>query len=394
MKSICIALLAGAVGCLLAVQFPVAAVAKVKLVHSFAGDPDGDWPEADLIDVNGILYGTTVYGGSGASCGTYEGCGTVFSIDMNTGAEKVLYSFCNQGGRNCTDGSAPEARLLYVNGTLFGTTASGTDYGYGTVFSVDPATGVETVIHSFAGGPSDGGRPEAGLINVNGILYGTTFDGGAYDGGTVFSINPSAGAESTGADSLVYSFCSRSNCTDGAAPQAGLIAVNGMLYGTTDGGGANCSNNCGGTVFSVNPSTGGETVLYSFCSVADCADGRYPVSALINLGGTLYGTTEFGGNGTYNRGGGGTVFSVNISTGAEAVLYNFCSLANCADGYYPLADLTAINGILYGTTSNGGMGRRYEGYGTVFSVNPGTGTEAVIPMALSIDPCCPGSFGD
>ena len=101
-------------------------------------------------------------------------------------------------------------------------------------------------------------------------------------------------------ESVVYSF--QNNGTDGTIPQASLINVGGTLYGTTWGGGANG----GGTVFKVKPTTGAETVVYSFCSQASCTDGRYPDAGLINVNGTLYGTTQNGG--AY---GNGTVFAVN-----------------------------------------------------------------------------------
>ena len=76
--------------------------------------------------------GQTAQGGVGG-CGSY-GCGTVFSLDPNTGAEKVLHSFCSQ--QNCTDGQSPYAGLIDVNGVLFGTTYGGGAYGFGTVFAL------------------------------------------------------------------------------------------------------------------------------------------------------------------------------------------------------------------------------------------------------------------
>src|SRR5206468_9350431 len=167
------------------------------------------------------------------------GCGTLFSLDRNTGAEKVLYSFCNQ--QSCADGRWPAAGLIDVNGILYGTTP------YGGV----------------SGCPQDIGC------------------------GTVFAIDPN-----TGAEKVLYSFCSEKNCADGANPFAGLIDVNGVLYGTTPYGGIrNCGDFGCGTAFSIDPNTGAEKVLYSFCSEKNCADGRWPTASLINVNGTLYGTT-------------------------------------------------------------------------------------------------------
>jgi len=102
---------------------------------------------------------------------------------------------------------------------------------YGTVFALDLNTGTEKVLHSFAGG-TDGATPEAGLIEVEGTLYGTTNQGGAgtnrtyYDGcGTVFALDPGSGMVN-----VLYPFCSQQNCVDGELPAASLIDVNGCSH--------------------------------------------------------------------------------------------------------------------------------------------------------------------
>ncbi|HEX4081133.1 MAG TPA: choice-of-anchor tandem repeat GloVer-containing protein [Rhizomicrobium sp.] len=172
--------------------------------------------------------------------------------------EKVLYSFCSQ--QNCTDGEVPEAGLINVYGTLYGTTAGGGTYGYGTVFSLDLETGAETVLWSFGSG-TDGTYPVGGLITIKHThtLYGTTDDGGGvtncpyyYGCGTVFSLDLK-----TGVETVLHAFGSGS---DGVWPLAGLTNVKGTLYGTTDNGGTDYE----GTVFSVDPTTGAEAVVWSF----------------------------------------------------------------------------------------------------------------------------------
>jgi uncharacterized repeat protein (TIGR03803 family) len=125
--------------------------------------------------VKGTLYGTTDEGGS-------HGAGTVFSIDPGTGAETVLHSFGGTG-----DGSTPYASLIDVKGKLYGTTETGGAAAAGTVFSVDPKTGAEAVVYSFLGG-TDGKGPDASLIDVKGTLYGTTNEGGTDGYGTVFAL--------------------------------------------------------------------------------------------------------------------------------------------------------------------------------------------------------------
>jgi uncharacterized repeat protein (TIGR03803 family) len=264
----------------------------------------------------------------------------------------VLHSFGNGA-----DGQLPAAGLTDVNGTLYGTTQFGgthkskCDDGCGTIFSIT-ASGVEKVLHSFSGG-SDGGEPVASLVDVNGVLYGTTHSGGAYRLGTVFSITLS------GREKVLHSF---GKGRDGYLPTAGLIDVGGTLYGTTSVGGArNCDRTfrCG-TVFSITPS-GREKVLHHF---AGGTDGAYPLAPLINVNGTLYGTTDFGG--AYPRAcsgnGCGTIFSITPS-GAETVLHSFG--AN-PDGAEPYAGLVQLSGMLYGTTSYGGT----SGHGTVFALRP------------------------
>jgi uncharacterized repeat protein (TIGR03803 family) len=151
----------------------------------------------------------------------------------------VLHSFAND-----PDGNNPEAGLINVKGTLYSTTYDGGTNGRGTVFSITPS-GTETVLHSF-GGSGDGAVPFAGLVDVKAKLYSTTYVGGANSDGTVFSITPS------GAETVLYSFKGPGS-GDGGFPRAGLVKVKGALYGTTGGGGTGCSGSYGcGTVYSLS----------------------------------------------------------------------------------------------------------------------------------------------
>jgi uncharacterized repeat protein (TIGR03803 family) len=334
---------------------------KYHIIYSFSGGSDGASPEAGLIYVDGTLYGTTARGG--ASCGVstsqHDGCGTVFSVTP-TGTESVLHAF----GANA-DGAFPYASLLDVGGTFYGTTyggggpgtyhCSGTRSYYGgcgTVFSVTQS-GTETVLYSFQGF-TGGGQPQAPLIAVKGTLYGTTTIGGGSDCafrsgscGTAFTIT------TAGAEKPLHYF---GGGKDGASPCAGLTQVDGMLYGTTPFGGSARK----GTVFSITMA-GSEKVLHDF---AGQDDGRSPYGGLLDVKGTLYGTTASGGE--YNH---GTVFSIKPG-GAEKVLHSF---GNGSDGSGPRASLIDVNGKLYGTTSNGGA----HTSGTVFSIAL-DGTEKVL----------------
>ncbi|HEX4157587.1 MAG TPA: choice-of-anchor tandem repeat GloVer-containing protein [Rhizomicrobium sp.] len=364
MKNIRFALFAGAVGCALTTQVPAAEAAKAAeaVLHSFGVASDGVQPQANLFQMKGALYGTTAVGG------LYAG-GTVFAV-TKTGQENVLYSFCSL--KKCTDGGYPLAGVVDVNGMLYGTTSAGGTNKAGSVFSLDPNSGSEQVLHAFGSG-TDGAFPEAGLIAVNGTLYGTTQKGGANGNGTVFSLDPG-----TGTEQVVYSFCSQLKCADGQYPLASLTDVNGTLYGTTQRGGSRGK----GTVFTLDPSTGAEQAVYSFCTQQKCADGEYPLATLIDVNGMLYGTTFEGGADEYF----GTVFALDPGTGAEQVLHSFCSKANCTDGAYPYAGLTEVNGLLYGTTGYGGASNG----GSVFALDPATGKQTVVYSFCGVTKCLDG----
>lgn len=314
-----------------------------KLLYSFPGFGGGGVPEGGLTSVGGVMYGTTIYGGT-SSCD----CGTIFA------GTKSIYKF--KGGAH-KDGARPNGDLLLVGNTLYGTTAAGGNMtgvclgspdgqGCGTVFTVD-TSGNERVIYRFKGG-SDGMDPKAGLISVNGVLYGTTYLGGAscpngssYGGGCglIFSIN------ATGKEHVVYRF---SGAPDAANPQAALLAVNGAIYGTSIFGGRCHFNNGCGTAFEVTPS-GAESVLYSF---QGGQDGAYPRTPLIDVNGSLYGTTDEGGctSSCYSETGGGTLFELSTS-GIEKVIHRFNGRP---DGGYPSGRLTYEKKFLYGTTFGGG----------------------------------------
>jgi uncharacterized repeat protein (TIGR03803 family) len=239
---------------------------------------------------------------------------------------------------------------------LYGTTADGGANGGGTVFKITP-DGALTTLYSFCSqsGCADGRYPYAGLVQANdGNLYGTTLLGGANGKGMVFRITPS------GTLTTLYSFCPESGCTDGANPGAGLIqATNGDLYGTTTGGGTNGL----GTVLKITPD-GTLTTLYSFCSQNSpflCADGTNPNAALVQAtDGNFYGTTFSAG-----AHGSGTVFKIAPS-GTLTTLQRF-SGPNGASPYAGLVQDT--NGRFCGTTTGGGANND----GTIFSLSVGLG---------------------
>jgi uncharacterized repeat protein (TIGR03803 family) len=311
-----------------------------KVLYAFTGGADGGTPAAGLVrDAQGNLYGTTYLGGA-------SGVGTVFKLESKTGKETVLYSFTGTGG----DGANPHASLVWdAADNFYGTTYNGGAYDYGTVFRLNKA-GKETVLYSFTGG-SDGAYPLAGLVrDAAGNLYGTTVLGGVgCDGvgcGVVFKV------AKAGKETVLYSFTGYPD--DGAEPWAGLVRdAAGNLYGTTFTGGA--SNY--GTVFKVDE-TGKETVLYSF--MGSGGDGASPFDLgylLRDAKGDLYGTTNGGGASNY-----GTVFKL-VPNGKETVLCSFTG--PYSDGAYPYGGLARdAAGNFYGTAEEGGP----SGYGTVFKL--------------------------
>ncbi len=201
-------------------------------------------------------------------------------------------------------------------------------------------------------GPN-GAAPNAPMVQgTDGNLYGTAAAGGANGEGEVYRVTPEGGF------TVIYNFCTLANCADGSQPYGPLVlATDGNFYGTTGGGGAHSR----GTVFKMTPQAA-LTTLYSFTGNGD---GSAPVGLVQATDGSFYGTTELGANVCYGYGC-GTVF--RITAGGELrTLYQFCAQTNCPDGGQPVAGVVqGSDGNFYGTTSSGGTG----GGGTVFKITP------------------------
>ncbi len=293
------------------------------------------------------------------------------SSSSSSSSSAAAYTLLYSFGEAANDGTNPEGGLIQgTDGNLYGTTYSGGTQGSGTVFRISPSSGAETVLYSFGSTTGDGEHPAAGLVQgSDGNLYGTTDYGGTQNYGTVFEISPS-----TGAETVLYSFGSAAG--DGEYPTAALIQDSaGNLYGTTvnGGGSSTCTGGCG-TVFEISPS-GTETLLYAF-SGGD--SGAYPSGALVQgSDGNLYGTTSQAG--AYSS---GAVFMVSPgSAGTETVLYSFSGVDNVdGDGANPEGALIlGSDGNLYGTTVAGGGGTLCTtGCGTVFEVSPSSGAETIL----------------
>jgi uncharacterized repeat protein (TIGR03803 family) len=301
---------------------------------------DGGYPDGGVtLGFDGNFYGTTTGGGTHAA-------GTVFKVTPTTGTLTTLWNFANgtdesvpvyttllgqdmnmygvsvgqyhgQYGAffkvsasgvfkaladfNYTDGALPNLPTQGIDLNFYGTTKLGGSKGLGAVYKITPA-GKITVLHNFTGYVSstvyDGTYPLGVLVQgPDGNFYGTTYEGGAYNEGSVFKISAS------GVYTLLYSFHDVSPTFDGQIPWAGLVlGSDGNFYGTTQFGG----KNNGGTIFKITPA-GNETVEYNFCSVAGCADGFNPITPVVqHTNGKFYGNT------TGNSLGGSVFYSLDV----------------------------------------------------------------------------------
>jgi len=316
------------------------------VLHSFTGGKDGADPLADLLydPTTNFLFGTTNNGGGSAAC--TKGCGTVFAIHPDGSGYSVLLSF---NGKPNADGANPQAGLVEdAAGNLYGTTYNGGAHNLGTVFELSPIGGgayKETVLYSFSG--RGGSHPLSRLVlDTSGHLYGTTYVGGAQNRGIVFVLTPSP--VPPWKEVVLHSFTG----PDGSNPRAGLVFdANGNLWGTTYAGGkANL-----GVVFQLN--AGGESFLYSFSG----PDGANPRAAVtLDAAGDVFGTTQFGGTPcAFIAAGCGVVFELQLVVGGgyqESVLYSF---TGGLDGAAPIADLALVTDSggfdLYGTASHAGI---------------------------------------
>jgi uncharacterized repeat protein (TIGR03803 family) len=301
------------------------------ILHNFLfNNNDGASPEGSLLQSGSVFYGLTQLGG----VGTFSG--TLYQFDSTNNSETLLHSFA--GG--LTDGAEPVASVIQSGSSLYGVTESGGNYrptgrggslSYGTIFEYNLTTKTESILYSFTGGSSDGSNPWGALLLVGANIYGTTSAGGANGVGTVFQYNLTTGAEST-----LHNFTG--GTTDGATPYGSLLQSGSDLYGLSSGGGGNGD----GTIFDYNLAANTEHAVYSFAGGAN--DGAVPTASLIQSGPILYGMTYNGG--AHNL---GTIFQYNLLTNNESVLYSFAGGPN--DGADPDGSSLILSGsILYGMT--------------------------------------------
>ncbi len=250
------------------------------ILYNFGAAPDGHQPNGDLLfDSAGSIYGTTEAGGA-------NGFGAIFKLIPvgSSWTESVIYSF--MGG---DDGNQPQDGVVMDSaGNLYGTTRFGgvqnCSDGCGTVFELSPSGGgwTEQVIYRFQGVP-DGYAPWVGLtIDSSGNLYGTTYDGGDGDGGTVFELSPVGGSWNY---NVLYNVVS-----NGGGPRSRMaMDAAGNLYSTII---------FGPTLFKLSYS--GDSWIYTDLHNFSNNDGTYPEGNLaIDNQGNVYGTCSSEGQDLY-----------------------------------------------------------------------------------------------
>jgi uncharacterized repeat protein (TIGR03803 family) len=323
--------------------FKLTAAGAFAQLYAF-DNTNGSQPSGGLTLANdGNFYGTTYSGGS-------AGFGVLFKISSG-GGYTVLHNFASG-----TDGAAPaSAPILGTDGNLYGTTY-GNASASSTVYKYARASGTLSTIYQFEQAEEGSGVIASLVQATNGNLYGSAYQGGTSNCGTIFEITTSG--------TLVWTY-SFPCLAGGANPVGALIQGNdGNFYGTTSQGG---SYNVG-TVFKLSQ-TGTVSVLYSFQSYFNGgADGSTPFGGVIQAtDGRLYGSTLAGGS--QNQ---GTLFQIT-NTGAYKLLYSFSNTGNGPEAP-PMQD---TSGLFYGTTFEGGK----DGFGVVYSLNMGLSPFVVLAQS-------------
>lgn len=319
-------------------------------LYQFGRSGDGAVPYASLtFGPDGALYGTTTLGGTGG--------GTVFNLKPPATVckttrcpwlESTIWPFQFPGGAQPAYG----ALAFDQQGNAYGTTEYGGNNDKGAVYKLSRQGQIwtETRLYSFGSSLSDGAWPLHNIVlDRAGNLYGTTSQGGANGGGTVFQLTASG---SGWTETIIASF------PTGANPQAGLIIdAAGNLYGATTGLGANST----AEVFELSPSGNSWQMktLYSFPSVAGFNLGPYG-NLVMGRDGSLYGATF-----SLGQQGDGNIFKLTPS-GQNWTYTDLYDFTGENDGANPVGDLSMdARGNVYGTAQAEG-----NGLGVVWELTP------------------------
>jgi uncharacterized repeat protein (TIGR03803 family) len=343
------------------------------VIYAFKGGTDGSRPESGVIaDATGALYGTTIEGGKTLGCN--YGCGTVFKLTPSGSkySKSTLYAF------RARQGIYPNGLLLGPTGDLYGTATDGGHnrcfVGCGTAFSLAPAGSHyrNRTLHKFAGGADGDGPLSALAADANGVLYGTTAGGGGSKNCYV-----SKGLKGCG---VVFKLNPSSSgytesilyafqgTTDGFAPYGGPLVIDGS--GTLYGTTSGGGAHGSGTIYKLTPSASAYALqtLYAFTGGSD--GGAPETGVIADAHGALYGATPYGGHAMCQC---GVVFKLTPS-GRNYVESNLYTFTGGDDGASPSGGLVlAPSGALYGTTFFGGNEKGYcnsRGCGVVYALTP------------------------
>lgn len=375
---------------------PNLAHSQATSVYSFpptSAEPVG----APVISSNGTVYGATYSGtGSGATCVTGTACGTFFQLTPpatqgGSWTQTTLYSF-----KGASDGAAPNANPIYINGVFYGTTYGGGNptigSGRGTVYAMVPdgSGGFTHVLIYAFNGSTDGLRPTY-LVGMNDKIYGITNFGGTFQGGTdtgamnmpgsdattpnrsgdgtVFELTPPATGSGTGwTEAIVHDFALTN---DGAYPQF-IVASGGSLWVSCSNGGPGN----GGTIVKLTPPSSGsgpwtEDVVYAFSSTG--TNSFNPEGFTFGADGNIYGVNEVGGGGScryYYYKGCGAVYQLTNSGSfpwSFSTIYNFTGASDSSAPYAP--PIFDPGGNLWVTST--GAANRPDTAGAVLKLTPG-----------------------
>lgn len=314
----------------------------------------------------------TLYNFTGGADGAYpvapltQGLDGNFYGATNGTTSGTIFDVTAQGGLTTVailpGNSGPASLVLGSDGNYYGTEPTAGGEFSGDVFQLAPG-GQFSVLYTFSGG-SDGYWPSSLVQGANGILYGTTYGGGN------FGCNAPHGCGTVFEviNRTVVTLYSFGTKDPGISPQAGLtLGPDGNLYGTTSSPQPGSSG--GGTIFRITPQ-GKLSTLYRFCLQSGCPDGKSPNSTLaVGVDGNGYGTTLSGGDNTCGAGGCGTIFKIT-PRGKLTTLYRFHG--SWPLGVAPSAVIQATDRNLYGATFQGGDSKcgQGNGCGTLFKIAP------------------------
>lgn len=302
---------------------------EAALEHKFVS-LEGEGPRGRLIQAsNKKIYGTTTFGGA-------YGEGVIFEYNPFADTYTAIHSFNETGGQ-------PYGSLTEMgDGIFFGATYSGGTNGDGALFRYTLATSTFEKFHDFKEGEAIGDQAISSLVELDGLLYGTTSFAGTNGGGSLYSIDPNTlnvtvrhefdGISYVTGDLVVHngklygtgsnkifkfdpnddSYTSIGTLPSGSSTNKLILASNGMWYGTAYSGGTNSS----GVLFEFDEEEEDVLIKFNF----DGTDhGKNPRGGMLEIDGVLYGTTYGGGeNGNY-----GTFFKYDLTSEELTRLHSF-----------------------------------------------------------------------